>query len=219
MATIIDLPCGVGLTSTRFDPIRSRKTARMEGRRTEEDVSPEFYWVASYSTPTKSLRHFGELDDFAMAIDSGAFFRAFDTTRPRPVKYINGALSGTKAAGGAFDGTASLQSITDSRTIVVSGLPAAWQLRVGDYIELRQSPEVVSLHRVAEDVASNASGVATIKIRFALPPGIFSAGATVNFEKPSFLAKTDPGSFNAMRRREDRSISFSAQEMVPGVSA
>lgn len=216
MATIIDVPCGVGLTSPRFDPVRPQNVARMEGRFTERDVFATAYWVADYVSPTTRLAHIGELDAFFMAIEDGAFARCFDMTRPRPLEYLKGALSGVRAGGGAFDGTATLSAIVNSRTLTITGLPANWQLRAGDYLEVRQSPTVLSLHRVAADAKASAGGLVSVQIRFALDLQNFTTAAIVNFEKPSFLGQIDPGSYQAARRRGDRGVSFSVQEVFPG---
>lgn len=213
--TILTLPPIIGWESVSFDPVRPRSLSRMEGRRTEAVTFGTPYWRASYQAPWLEYREFGMMDAFMMrAGDDGEVFRAYDPFRPRPIAHDDGkALSGTRAAGGAFDGTATLQSITDSRTVVVSGLPASFQFRAGDYAEIRQSVSVVSLHRVQEDAQADALGVVKLSIKYALDTQHFAAGAVVNLEKASCLMQIDPGSYSGRKSWSDRKPSFTAQEV------
>jgi hypothetical protein len=93
----------------------------------------------------------------------GETFLAYDVSRPRPIAHDTGEpLFLPRAGGGVFNGEATLQEIVDSRTVVVSGLPANFQLSAGDYLEVRQSILVRSLHRIMADVTANGSGVVTL---------------------------------------------------------
>jgi hypothetical protein len=134
--------------------------------------------------------------------------------RQRPIAHDDGSpLSGTRAGGGAFDGTATLQSITDSRTVVVSGLPASFQFRAGDYVEFAGSASVVSLHRIQEDAQADALGVVTLSIKYSLDLQHFTTASVVNFEKASCLMQIDPGSYSGPKSWADRKPSFSATEV------
>lgn len=207
----IELP-KIGFTSTRFDPIVTKDVSYMEGRRSEAMVSMTPYWVASYSTPTPHLSHMGEADAFMMDVEAGETFRAFDTTRPRPLDYLKGPLAGTRAGGGTFDGTATITARTVN-SVTVSGLPANFQFRVSDYVEVRKSATLVSLHRIRADVQASAGGVVTLPIRMNLDVGVFTLPLTANFEKPAFLAQIDGGSWSANRQKTARGIGFSATEV------
>lgn len=202
----------IGFTSTRFDPIVTKDVSYMEGRRSEAMVSMTPYWVASYSTPTPHLSHLGEADAFMMDIEAGETFRAFDTTRPRPLDYLKGPLSGARAGGGPFDGTATITSRTVN-SVTVSGLPANFQFRVSDYVEVRKSATLLSLHRLRSDVQASVGGVATLPIRMNLDVGVFTLPLVANFEKPAFLAQIDSGSWSISRQKTARGIAFSATEV------
>lgn len=207
----IELP-KMGFTSTRFDPIVTKDVSYMEGRRSEAMVSMTPYWVASYSTPTPHLSHMGVADAFMMDIEAGETFRAFDTTRPRPLEYLKGPLAGTRAGGGVFNGTATITARTTT-TLTVSGLPATFQFRAGDYVEVRKSATLVSLHRIRADAQANSSGIVTLSIRMNLDIGVFTLPLTANFEKPAFLAQIDGGSWSISRQKTARGIGFSATEV------
>lgn len=210
----IELPTfpGFNFLTERFDPIVTNNVSYMEGRRSESMVSMTPYWVASYSTPTPHLSHTGQADAFMMDIEAGETFRAFDTTRPRPLEYLKGPLAGTRAGGGAFDGTATITARTDS-SLTVSGLPANFQFRAGDYVEVSKSATLVSLHRIRADVQANLSGIVTLSIRMNLDAGVFTLPLTANFEKPAFLAQIDGGSWSISRQKTARGIAFSATEV------
>lgn len=217
MASPLVLP-QVGYTSCKFDPLRPRDVERMEGRFTEAQTFGTPFWKATYKTGWLRYDQYGLMDAFMMtAGDDGETFIAYDAFRPRPIKYDQYVpLSGTKASGGAFNGDAVLRSIIDSRNIVVDGLPAAFQLSVGDYVEVRKSPTVRSLHRITAAATSNGSGVVTLSIKYGLDTGIFTLPCTVHFEKPSCLMQIDPGSVSAPKSWEDRGFSFSATEVFFG---
>lgn len=199
----------------KFDPIRPRSTNQMEGRRTEAQSFGTPYWTARY-VPRPLLRaEYGVMDAFMMqAGDDGETFLAHDAFRPRPIAHDTGVpLSGTKAGGGAFVGTGNLQSITNSRTIVVSGLPASFKLTAGDYVEIRKTPLVRSLHRIMAAATASTGGVVTLSIKYGLDTGVFAANNVVNFEKASCTMQIDPGSYDGTKSWASRSPSFTATEV------
>ncbi|NMG39881.1 hypothetical protein GRZ55_11565 [Chelativorans sp. ZYF759] len=209
---ILDLPC-VGLETLRFDPIVPKSVNRMIGRRTEGRRYGTPYWVAEYLSPSQKLGSFGEVDAFLARLESGAVFRACDTSRQRPIAYAGAPLSGTRAGGGAFDGRGHLSAIANPHTITVQQLPAAFQLRPGDAVELRMSALVTSLHRITAEAQANGSGTVTLAVHPAIDTQNITAGGTLRarFERPSCIMQL--AGFEAPRRRGGRSQSFSAQEV------
>ncbi|SDA39100.1 hypothetical protein [Mesorhizobium qingshengii] len=217
MATIIDLPDIVGWEKCDFDPVVVRTTDRMEGRRTEGVRMPTGYWTASYTPGYLFPRDMGKMDAFMMcAGDDGEFFRGYDVFRPRPILMDAGVpLSGVKAGGGAFDGTAELHTITDSRTVVIYGLPAGFQLSEGDYVEFRQSSQSSSLHRIRLPATADGAGHVTLSIKYGLDTENFTTAAIARFEKPSCLMQIDPGSYKGTKSKTNRRPTFTATEMFP----
>lgn len=215
MAAPINLPDIEGWEEVSFDPVVPRSAERIEGRRTEMQRYGTPYWTGTWNTGHLSLIDFGRMDAFMMrAGDDGETFRGYDAFRPRPILMDTGSpLSGVKAGGGAFNGTATLQAILDSRRITVAGLPAAFKLAQGDYVELRMSATLVSLHRVAADATASATGVVTLQIRHWLDLQHFTLASVVNFEKPACLMQIDPGSYSAPKSNRTRRASFSAAEV------
>lgn len=217
MPTIIDLPAIAGWEDIEFDPVSVRYTDRMEGRRTESVAAGSHWWRARYVAAFQSDRDFGLMDAFMMrAGDSGEVFRAHDVFRPRPIEWSrqhgNQPLSGPRAAGGTFDGTATITART-ATSLIVSGLPANFQFRAGDYVEVRKGPSLISLHRITQDAQATSAGTVTLAIRHTLDTGIFTLPLTANFEKASCLMQIDPGSWSGSKSWGARRPSFTAQEV------
>lgn len=216
MVSPISLP-NLPYADCEFDPVQPWDTNRMEGRRTESVGGVTPYWVAKYRFDFLRREHLGMVDAFMMRVGGdGGTFAAYDVSRPRPIAHDTGkTLTGTRAGGGAFDGTAVLEDILSSREVVVAGLPAFFQLSRGDYIEIRQATLVRSLHRIIEDQSANGSGRVTLPIRYGLDTGVFTTDATVRFEKASCLMQIDAGSWSASKAMSARTPSFTATEVFP----
>ncbi|MDX0016813.1 hypothetical protein GOB19_27970 [Sinorhizobium meliloti] len=214
MADPIPLPM-LPWRDCQFDAINPTDVSMMEGRLSEEQAAGTPFWKVQYTTNWMTPAFYGLFDAFVMKSSSrGASFIGYDLFRPRPIAHNNGKpLSGTKAGGGAFNGDAVLQSITSSAAIVVAGLPAGFKLSPGDYVELRMSQLVRSLHRIVENATANASGVVSLSIMFGLDTQHFTTAASVHFEKPSCVMTIDPGSVAAPKSWAGREASFSATEM------
>lgn len=214
MADPINLP-DIEWQECTFDPVRPRDTNQMEGRRTEAQSFGTPYWRASFVPGWLEEADYGKVDAFMMqAGDDGETFLAYDLFRPRPIAHDDHRpLSGTKATGGAFTGQAVLQSITNSRTIVVSGLPAGFTLSPGDYVEIRKTALVRSLHRIMASAVASSGGAVTLSIKYGLDTQTFGAGLVVNFEKPCCTMQIDPDSYDGKKSWSNRSPSFTATEV------
>lgn len=213
MPDLIALPSVVYGPSISFDPIRTRSTSRMLGRRTETALRGTPYWVASYAAGNLTMAEIGLFDAFNMLASDGGVFAGYDPGRPRPIAYQGSTpLAGVKAGGGAFNGDAVLQSITNPLAIVVNGLPAGFKLSVGDYVEVRKSGLVRSLHRITAPATANGAGVVSLAIRFFLDTQTFAAGNTVHFEKPACIMEMDEGSFSLPKSFPHNNVQFTATE-------
>lgn len=213
MPDLISLPAVIYGPSISFDPIRTRSTSRMLGRKTETLFRGTPYWVATYAAGKLTTAEAALFDAFNMLASDGGVFAGYDPHRPRPIAYAGAPLTGVKAAGGAFNGDAVLQSITNSKTIVVNGLPAGFKLSSGDYVEVRKSPLVRSLHRITAPATANGAGVVSLSIRFALDTQTFAAGHTVHFEKSACIMELDEGSFSLPKSWPVSNVQFTATEL------
>ncbi len=214
MADPISLPA-VGWKECTFDPVKPRSINRMEGRRTESQSFGTPYWRANYQATWLDKAKFGLMDAFMMqAGDDGDTFLGYDVFRPRPIAMDTGSpLSGTKAAGGAFNGDAYLQAITGTTQLNVGGLPAGFILSPGDYVELRMTVLKRSLHRVIAPATASSGGFVTLTVRHPVDRDHFTSSATVHFEKPSCTMQIDPDSYSGAKSWDNREPSFSATEV------
>lgn len=213
MTTIVNPP-DVLMEDVSFRPFSPVLVDRMEGRRTETLRRPTSWWIGSWKTVQLSAEELGHLDAWSTVASDGALFRAYDIRRPRPLAEDTGQpLSGLRAGGGAFDGTATVTAIgADRRSVTVGGLPAGFRLSAGDYLELRMSALTVSLHWVVADVQASGAGLAVLPIRYGVDAA-FTLAATANFEKPACLMQIDPGSYESGMAGTVRKASFAAQEV------
>ena len=170
-----------GVTQMAFDLIDPAKVARMEGRRTETAYDYEPYWQASFNLQPQPNTDIGPLRRFLMRRGT---FLAHDHSRPRPIAYAGSPLGGTKAGGGAFNGDVAINDLTARNAPVITGLPANFEFKVGDYIEFRQSAKVRSLHMIDADATANSSGVTTLALTTPVP-SLFDTNDTAHLEKPS----------------------------------
>lgn len=212
---VLTLPGISGWREVTFDPVQPRSINRMLGRRTEGQTFGSPFWRASYTPVWLDRADFGKMDAFMMrAGDGGEVFRAYDPFRPRPIAMDTGAaLSGTRAGGGAFDGTATLDAITSATEIVLAGLPAGFIFGPGDYVEIRESEMVTSLHRVMEAATADGAGEAALSIKYPLDTQHFTTDAVVHLEKPSCLMQIEPGSYSGAKSWDSRQPGFSAIEV------
>lgn len=214
---VLDLPSIRGWKDGAFDPIRPARSNQMRGRRTERLLQGAPYWTASFQSVHLTYEDFGLMDAFRMQMDGGGVFRAYDPMRARPIahdKHDGQPLSGTKAGGGAFSGSATLVEIISPTKVRVGGLPAGFRLSIGDYLCLAMATLVVSLHRITAPAVAESGGVVTLDILHPLDTQHFTTASVVHFEKPFCLMQVDPSSWDMGKPVSgERPVSFSAQEV------
>jgi len=165
-----------------------QEQSRMAGGRTiVKDMGSPLWKMAVQSRTMKP----NELDYWRArltSLENGLkTFRAFPKSRCFPVAYPNGRWP----TGEAFNGVAQMSAIgADNKSITLSGLPAGYQVSVGDYIQIGDK----DLHMVMEAATANSSGVAaSFEIRPNLWPGV-TAPAAATLVKPSCIMAIVPGS-------------------------
>lgn len=204
MPTIIEMPAIKGWEDVSFDPVQPRNMNRMEGRFTEGQTFGIAYWNGVWTAGYLSPRDYGLIDAFIMeAGDQDVVFRGYDVFRPRPIAHDSGRPLTTP--------TATITART-SQSLTLSGLPSQFIFRRGDYIEVRKSDTLISLHRVIRDAQANGAGVVTVQIRYNLDLQNFELPLTANLEKPSCLMQLTPG-FTGAKSWNSRSPSISGTEV------
>ena len=121
---------------------------------------------------------------------AGRNFLAYDTRRPRPVSDPTGSILGASSP--------LLDTLNvNNRDLRISGLPAAYVLKQGDYLGFSYGSGRRALHRVVPTTVT-ASGAGLTPLFEVVPmirPGAVVATA-VTLIKPVIKATVDPGSVN-----------------------
>lgn len=201
-APVFDMPA-LGFNQTDFDLIVPRAVNRMQGRRTESRRSGTPYWTASYQIVPLTGLQAGKADAWIRKVLSrGGVFKAYDTSRPRPIEAGQTPLTWTP----------DLTSITNGgQTVAISGVGNNFQFREGDYVAFKENDLVVSLHSIAADAQANGSGAVSLTIDPFLDTQHFTAAAVPIFEKAYCLMQ--PTDWKATKPVFGTAPAFSAQEV------
>jgi hypothetical protein len=119
-------------------------------------------------------------------------FLGHDYERPWPRLYPSGFSGLSRAGGGAFDGslTAWSQTISaDGQALArLEGLPAGFQLSMGDYVDFRWTTLTVArrhLVRALEDATADGAGViAAVTVDPAIHSRVVPADAVAHLDQP-----------------------------------
>jgi hypothetical protein len=119
---------------------------------------------------------------------AGRLFWAFDIRRPTPVSDPTGAILG--AAIPVISGLAA-----GNRELALSGLPAGYTLRRGDYLGFAYGGGRRALHRVANEVvvANSAGATPLFEVTTLLLAGV-QLGTSVQLIRPAIPVMRVPGS-------------------------
>lgn len=159
----------------------TKSVAQMRSRRTESAESGTPYWIGDFVAIAKTKAEDRLIDAFIGDMQrAGATFLAFDQFFCRPITYPREA-----DYPGAFVGTGTITTITNSRELDLGGFAAGTVLKRGDRIEIYQSALKRSLHRITADVTADGSGDATVNIEPGLNTDVFADTDTFNVELPS----------------------------------
>lgn len=141
-------------------------------------------------------------------------FKASQPLRRYLQAYPNGYGGLTRAAGGAFDGTAAVVSSPTSDQITIGTLPNGLTFAPGDLVSVTYATGLQALHRVLED-ATSSGGAVTVTVEPRVIPGIASGNA-VQLADPWCLATIEAGSgspaFQWTPGRRADGIKFSATQ-------
>jgi hypothetical protein len=179
------------------------------------DVGPTL-WNADYQTglldPVNRCRLEAWLDSLE---NGGKTFRAYDFRRPFPLAYPNGFTGMTRAGGGSFDGTCTLEDVTDNKLLDLSGLPPLFEFNEFDMLGFTYLSTSHALHRIMAPATANSDGEVTVEVRPHVRPG-WAASATVNLAKLTCLMKLVPDSYTPPggSPRANSRISFKAVQTV-----
>lgn len=177
------------VSSMSFDPVE-HVVADMtgEGEWLTDDVAP-MLWEGSV-TLGRLLQT--EADHAAVMMDllrpAGRLFWAYDIRRPTPAADPGGMILGAA--------TPQIRALpSGNRLISLSGLPAGYVLRRGDYLGFPYGGGRWALHRVAEAqvTAASTGNTPSFELSTLILPGA-ELGSPVSLIRPSIPMMREPGS-------------------------
>ncbi|WP_375458890.1 hypothetical protein [uncultured Enterovirga sp.] len=199
-----------GVLSSQFEIRRFMSTNQLAGGTTQVREAAEPRWMAEFTYAPMGRAAFQQLQAWLDTLRGGLrFFLAHDALKPYPVGYGKAALLAlTRAGGGAFDGTATLSSIS-ATGFTLTSLPGGFALKAGDHIGLVQSGRF-GLFRIVEDATASGGGAVTLTVEPRVPTNLFTTGALAHLVRPSCTMILDPASISASRSAGSRApITFS----------
>lgn len=210
----LDILPDLSIRSQSMMPIRRTKINRSRGRAVQAQEDAFYHWEASFQTASQTAAMDAAYMDSMLAIGAGGeLFRCYDLLRERPGVHNDGSpLSGDRALGGAFDGTATIDTIVDGFNVSISGLPDGFELSRGDYIEFRMSADFLMLTTIAVGVVAGSNGLADVELRYPIDTQNFTSAGIVNFERASCLMQRIEAANRSASDHFSKG-SFSAQEV------
>ncbi len=201
--------------SLAFELERQESIAPEQGGRLVSIELGPALWRASYAMQPRNERDFDLWRGFISSLrGSSKLFYGRDVRRKWPRAYRGvGFTDLTRAGGGAFDGTATSFELNGARDeIDLTGLPAGFEIAIGDYLDFRWDTWKRSLHRIVTDLNADGSGEGT----WTLEPRVETVvpdDAVVNFTAPCCTMALLPGSVDVRAESgRQRRVSFDAKQ-------
>lgn len=170
------------------------------------------YWQGRFMSEPVDWQIRARAHAWKDSMRGGKTFFGSDPFRWYPGAYGKSALTLLRHAGGAFDGTAHLDSIAGV-TATISTLATAYRFSDGDMVEIPRASNQLGLHQVLEPVTA-AAGVATVTLD---PPPFADSvigSAAVRVVKARCVMVIRSGSFQAPAGVGERSIVFEAVQTL-----
>lgn len=210
----LDILSGFPGWTIEFDLMWRQEQSRTAGGTTFVKDLGSPLWRGSWVTRSLAPNLLDEWRARLDALENGmGTFIGYSHSRCYPIAYPNG----TWPSGGAFDGTSATVFALggDNKSLRVDGLPAGFQLRVGDMIQIKRgSTERRDLYRVQEVATADGVGVTpSFEVRPHLWPGV-AVDDAVSVKRPWCRMAIVPGSISSPADLQTGrgSISFQAVE-------
>ena len=120
------------LTPTRFAVVRDQSINRRRGRPMQVIDKSDPYWSLDLTTGNCTADRVAEMEAWVASLRGGLNDMLYRDPRHVTPRTYGGTFDGlTRHGGGAFDGTADVDSIAPA-TVTVSDLPSTFALKAGD---------------------------------------------------------------------------------------
>lgn len=170
----LDILPGFPGWTTDFDLMwRQEQSRQANGRTIVKDLGSPL-WRGGYVTRSLKPNLLDEWRAKLDALENGMqTFKGYPLSRCYPIAYPSGAWP----TGDSFNGlTATIYAVgVDNKSLRVDLLPAGFELRVGDMIQITRASDPVryDLHRVMEAATADGSGITpSFEVRPHLWPGV-----------------------------------------------
>jgi hypothetical protein len=207
------LPCGVQTVEMVPDYVQAINQSRGRVTQVLERADPRWRFSATYAPMERAA--FQALQAWLLTTE-GSLVQVLvhDAMQPYPLLYPRAVLEAlTRASGGAFDGTATVNALGPT-TVQLGSLPAGFKLSAGDYVGLAEGGKY-GLVKVVEDKTASGIGNVTLDVRPRFQTKFFTTAAQAHLVRPACLMTLDPGSVSAARTAGRRSpISFSGVQFL-----
>lgn len=162
------------------------------------NLAPDL-WVMEFSSHVMDFDEGQEYLAWLQSLRGGTrLFKAWHPLLEYPRAYVDTGWTGLVVAGGAtpFAGTGSLLAIALQRDgVSIGGLPAGFELKIGDQLSLELPGGSRSLHAVMEEATADIDGEVDLTIEPIVPlSATLSPAPEVLFHKPWCFATLDADS-------------------------
>lgn len=178
------------ILTKRFQLMYRQDTSRLASGLTIARDYGTPLWVADFQTATLSHDDCIKVEAYLSALDGVTRkFTAWDTRRPYPLAYPTGSFSDSGSVGNLP---------TSVNQIGLKGLPANFQISVGDKFAIEYGSGQRTIHQSIEDVTANGSGVTSDFAIRPFRPADVDVNDVVTFKKPkgNFHLTEEPPQFN-----------------------
>ena len=206
LADLVDL---LKIRSVQWRKFRQEELSGLgSGEFLTHDLAPEL-WEAECETPPMSLAEADQLEArFELLNGSAETFLLYNPRRMYPQADPDGSILG--------DSSVTISAIGEDRnTVSLAGLPAEYEITIGDMFSVVYGSTRRALIRFAESATVDAEGdLGPVEVRPHLRAGITTTLA-VELVKPCCKVKIVPGSFNVqMLNTVHAQISFTARQTL-----
>jgi len=198
----------------RFDLVETAQFGMARGGLAQVIGAGAPRWRATYQTRPLRADHVRQWEVWWQRLRGGLNgFHAIPCLQRQPADYCGVDLASmTRAGGGAFTGIATLTAL-DTTTLSISGLPAGFVFRAGDFVGLREGGNR-GLHRILADGAASGGGAVTVSVVPFVLTNVFTTSAEVVIKDPSCLMVPEQGSFSGEQMATASPVTFSGIQRV-----
>lgn len=196
----IDIPVNDCIRKIEFNPIYSHTSGLTRGGKVQTAELAPTLWGVKVTTNSMIDANYDTWVSWLDALKNGIrVFKLYDVSRIRPRAYLNGFAHGTRALGGAFNGTCQISTVNalDAHEVTLHTLPNAFVFSPRDYIAFTHTSGTKrALHRVSyAGATANSNGFVTLNVEPAISPG-WAVDNTVDLYKPYGLFQLVPDKTN-----------------------